>query len=135
TDGLITSEYINPDENPAIAQQFNLQTDGELFVSYLTPEGQVDFNTLTRVVPENNQERNLTSAIVRLLDINRFTVAFDVSYGDVDPRDSSNRGYTGIINGLGANGIVTRSLDLAGLAAAGGDIDEDVTTVVLARMR
>src|SRR5690606_4325056 len=46
TDGLITSEYINPDENPASAQQFNLQTDGELFVSYLTPERQGDFNTL-----------------------------------------------------------------------------------------
>jgi hypothetical protein len=135
TNGLITSEYINPDENPAIAQQFNLQTDGELFVSYLTPEGDVDFSTLTRVVPENNQERNITSAIVRLLEINRFTVTFDITYGDIDPRDSSNRGYTGIINGLEANGIVTTPFDLAGLAASGGDIEDDVTTVVLARMR
>jgi hypothetical protein len=135
TDGWITSEYINPDDNPAIAQQFELQTDGELFVSYLMPDGGIDFDTLTRVVPENNQERNITSAIVRLLEINRFKVAFDVSYGDIDPRDSSNRGYTGIINGLGANGIITESLDLANLAATGGDIAEDVTTVVLTRMR
>lgn len=135
TDGQITSQYINPDENPAIAQQFKLQTDGEIFVSYLLPDGQIDFNSVTRVVPENNQERNLTSAIVRLLELNRFTVAFDVSYGDVDPRDSSNRGYTGIINGLSANGIITASLDLANLAASGGDVPVEITTVVLTRMR
>ena len=135
TDGLITSEYINPDENPAIAQQFDLQTDGELFVSYLTPDGAVDFDTLTRVVPENNQERNITSAIVRLLEINKFTVAFDTTYGSVDPNDQSNRGYTGILNGLSANGIITMPLDLAGLAARGGDIDDTVNTVVLTRMR
>ena len=135
TDGLITSEYINPDENPAIAQRFNLQADGELFVSHLTPEGGVDFNTLTRVVPENNQERNITSAIVRLLEINKFTVAFDTTYGSVDPNDQSNRGYTGILNGLSANGIITMPLDLAGLAARDGDIDETVNTIVLTKMR
>lgn len=135
TDGLITSEYINPDERPAVAQQFQLEADGELFVSYLTPDGAVDFSTLTRVVPENNQERNITSAIVRLLEINKFTVAFDTTYGNIDPNDQTNRGYTGILNGLSANGIITMSLDLAGLAARGGDIDETVNTVVLTRMR
>jgi ABC-2 type transport system permease protein len=134
TDGLITSDYINPDENPALAQQFQVQVDGELFVSYLTPDGAVDFDTLTRVVPENNQERNITSAIVRLLEINRFTVAFDSTFSDITPFDTTARGFSGIFNGLAANGINTTSLNLAGLAAEDGDIPAEITTIVLTRM-
>lgn len=135
TGGLIRSVYYNPDDNPALATQFNLTYDGELFVSYLTDDGQIDFSTIVRVVAENNQERNITSALVRLLDINRFTVAYDTTYSDINPFDTTARGFTGIFNGLGANGILTTSLDLAGLAARGADVSEDIDTILLARMR
>lgn len=135
TEGLIRSVYYNPDDNPALATQFGLTYDGELFVSYLTEDGQIDFDTVVRVVAENNQERNITSALVRLLDINRFTVAFDSTYSDINPFDSTARGFTGIFNGLGANGILTTMLDLAGLAARGADVPADIDTVVLARVR
>ncbi|MDL1915352.1 hypothetical protein FBR00_05270 [Anaerolineae bacterium CFX4] len=135
TGGLIRSVYYNPDDNPALATQFNLTYDGELFVSYLTDDGQIDFSTIVRVVAENNQERNITSALVRLLDINRFTVAYDTTYSDINPFDTTARGFTGIFNGLGANGILTTSLDLAGLAARGADVPEDIDTILLARMR
>lgn len=135
TDGLITSDYVNPDENPVLAQRFQTGFDGELFVSYLTPDGQVDFDTVTRVVPENNQERNLTSAIVRLLEINRFTVAFDTTFSDVNPFDTTTRGFSGLFNGLNANGVNAIPLDLAGLTASGGSIPSEIDTVVLIRMR
>lgn len=135
TNGLITSAFYNPNDEPVLAEQFQLQVDGELFVSYLTESGDVDFNTVTRVVPENNQERNLTSAVVRLLDLNKFTVAFDNTFSDVSPYDTTDRGFSGMFNGLSANGILWTSLDLAGIAARGEEIPEEVTTVVLTRMR
>ncbi len=135
TDGLITGVFYNPNDEPVLAEQFQLQVDGELFISYMTANGEVDFSTVTRVVPENNQERNLTSAIVRLLEINKFSVAFDSTFSDVSPYDTTDRGFSGLFNGLSANGIAWSSLDLAGIAARGEDIPEEITAVVLTRMR
>lgn len=137
TNALITSRYYNPEDELVLAEQFQLQVDGQMYVSYLTPDGEVDFSTLTPIIFEeaDNQERNITSAIIRLLDINKFTVAFDNTFSDIVPTDGTVSGFSGLFNGLGANGINATSLNLAGLGASGGDIPDDITTVVLTDMR
>ncbi|MCU0475145.1 MAG: Gldg family protein [Anaerolineae bacterium] len=135
TDGLISREYFDPNENRTYSERFNLQIDGELFVSYLDANGEVDFSTVRRVTAENSQERNLTNAILRLLDINRFEVAFEVGSSDIVPDDSSAAGYSGIIDGLEANGIETFGINLNQLAIDGQDVPNTVTTLMLLQMR
>lgn len=133
--GMITSRFINPDEQPGLTAQFQVEQDGSLYASYVTDAGDVDMASLTSVVIENNQERNITSAILRLLELNRFTVAFDNTFSDVNPYDTTTRGFSGMFNGLAANGIQVTSLDLAGIAARGEDVPASITTVVLVRVR
>jgi ABC-2 type transport system permease protein len=135
TDGLISRRYYDPNENRAFSERFNLQIDGELFVSYLDENGEVDFNTVRRVTAENSQERNLTNAILRLLDINRFEVGFEIGSSDLNPDDVSSSGYSAIIDGLEANGIRTRGLSLDQIGAAGSDVPAEVSTLVMLQMR
>ncbi|MCU0465325.1 MAG: Gldg family protein [Anaerolineae bacterium] len=135
TDGLITREYHDPTENVTLAEQFNVQIDGELFVSYLDEAGRVDFSTVRRVNAENSQERNLSNAILRLLDINRFQIGFEVGSSNLDPEDTSDRGISGVLNGLEANGITTRAINLNQLGATGLDVPTEVTALVLTEMR
>jgi hypothetical protein len=135
TDGLVRVEYVDPDVSVALGQQFQLQVDGEMFISYLTDDGDIDFNTVQRVVVEYSQERNITSAILRLLDLNKFTVGFEVSASDIDPFDTSSSGLSGAINGLETNGIRTAAVSLEGLAVAGEEVPPEVSALVLTRMR
>lgn len=137
SDGLITRQYLNPDDNPALAEQFDNSVDGEMFVSYLTDDGEVDFQSVRRVTIEDSQERNLTNAILRLLDINRFVVGFEYSArSGVDPTDTSDRGASAIINGLDANGITTTGIDLDGIAQRGQQLNpSDISAIVLMQMR
>src|SRR5690606_24374152 len=63
--GLSSREYINPDEQPALAQRFGAYTNGAVFLSFLTEDPNnsgamvVDFSSLSRVprVPGGAQER------------------------------------------------------------------------------
>lgn len=135
TDGLISREYHDPTENVTLAEQFNVQIDGELFVSYLDEAGRVDFSTVRRVNAENSQERNLSNAILRLLDINRFQIGFEIGSSNLDPEDTSDRGISGVLNGLEANGITTRAINLNQLGASGLDVPTEVTALVLTEMR
>lgn len=135
TDGLISREYHDPTENVTLAEQFNVQIDGELFVSYLDAAGRVDFTTVRRVNAENSQERNLSNAILRLLDINRFQIGFEVGSSNLDPEDTSDRGISGVLNGLEANGINTRAINLNQLGESGLDVPTEVTALVLTEMR
>jgi len=135
TDGLITRQYYNPNESPALAEQFSLQLDGEMFVSYLTEDGEVDFDTVRRVTSGNSQERNLTNTLLRLLDINRFVVGFEVGFSNLSPTDTSDRGVSGIVNGLEANGITTTAIDLKQIAQSGQQLPLTLSTLVMLQMR
>lgn len=135
SDGLITRQFYDPNENRTLAEQFGLVSDGEMFVSYLTENGEIDFQTVRAVTVEDSQERNLTNAILRLLDINRFVVGFEVGYSTLNPSDTSDRGVSGIINGLEANGITTTAIDLNAVAQRGQQLPLTLTTLVMLQMR
>jgi len=135
TDGLITRKYYDPKDFPTLAEQFKVQIDGELFVSYLTDDGNIDFSSVRRVTADNSQERNLTNAILRLLDINRFVVGFEVGYSNINPLDTTDRGVSGIVNGLEANGITTTAINLEEAAQNGQILPLEISTLVLLQMR
>ncbi len=135
TNGRITRQYINPDEEPALAQRFGIYSDGALFLSYLKPDGTVDFESLARVPRSTGgaQEREMTQAIARLLLSNTIKVYFDIGQDELDPLDTTQQGLSGIHAGMQESGLITESLSISGLAATGGSIPEDASAIIMAR--
>jgi hypothetical protein len=133
TNDVISREYIDPNEQPAIAALFNVVNEGDVFLSYVTEDGSVDFNTLARVPRSGGQERDMSEAIARLLISGTLKVYFETSHGERDALDGSQTGLLGINNGIKESGLITAPLNLVELAATGGTIPDDASAVIMAR--
>jgi hypothetical protein len=136
--GLIRRVYIDPDEAPAMAAAFGVPqgVDGAIFVSYLLPDGGVDFARRT-TVPRNsaggNQERDMTEALMRLMIAGTLAVYFDTSYGSRDPLDNTQEGISGIRSGMQANGFSVQPLSITQITADSTDVPLDAAAILLVR--
>lgn len=140
TDSLITREYIDPAEQPALTAAFGAAAsinpqDGDVFVSFLNESGEVDFSSVIFVPKTDSQERDMTEALVRLLSTGTFVVYFDLSLGELDPLDNTQTGMSRFNNLIRANGLITQPLDLVGLENNQETIPEDASAVVFANPR
>lgn len=133
TEGKIKRVYIDPQEEPALAQSFGMEFDGDVFISFLNADGSVNFDTVAPIYRETNTERDMTVAISRLLASGLFTVYFETGYSSLNALDEGQQGLTGILTGLRNNGIAASPLDLRQLASTGGTIPADASTVVITR--
>lgn len=139
TNGLISRRYIDPNEEPALAQRFGAYSNGAVFLSYITTDDagneNVDFGSLARVPRQAGgaQEREMTQAILRLLRAGTLKVYFETGHGGLDPLDTSSQGLSGVHLGMQESGIITDSLNLPALAAAGQPIPQDAATIIMAR--
>lgn len=133
TDGKITRNYIDPDEQPATAQKFGVSTDGEVYLSFLNTDGSVDFSSISRLPRSESQERDMTEAISRLLISGTLTVYFDQSHAERDPLSAEPQGLSGINNGIQASGLITYPLSISDLAKSNGNIPDNASAVILAR--
>jgi hypothetical protein len=133
TNDMISREYIDPNEQPAIAALFNVANEGDVFLSYVAEDGTVDFSTLARVPRSGGQERDMSEAIARLLISGTLKVYFETSHGERDALDSSQTGLVGVNNGIQESGLITAELKLAEVAASGGAIPGDASAVIMAR--
>jgi hypothetical protein len=133
TNGLVSREYIDPDENPALAQTFQVAFDGDVFVSYLTEDGEVDFNTLAPVFRETNTERDLTQALSRLLVTGRFKVYFETGYTNIDLLNEGQQGITGVLEGLRQYGVSVSAFDLRAAETTGQQVPADADALVITR--
>ena len=132
SNGRITRQYIDPVRQPAIATAFRAQ-DGDVFISFVNPDGSVDMSSVSYVPMIDRQERDMTLAISRLLATGEFTIYFDLSLGELDPGDLSSRGISIFTQLLQANGFNTLPLDLGQLAATNGQVPLDASAVIIAR--
>lgn len=133
TNGLISRSYIDPDENPALAQTFQVAFDGDVFVSYLDEDGAVDFNSLAPVVRETNTERDLTQALSRLLLSGRFKVYFETGYTNIGLTNEGQQGITGVLEGLNQYGVSVAPFDLRAAETSGQPVPEDADALVITR--
>jgi ABC-type uncharacterized transport system involved in gliding motility auxiliary subunit len=133
SNGTLSREYVNPDEQPAIAQRFGMEFDGQVFVSFLNEDGTVDFDTVSRVPRSNTQEADMTAAILRLLVTGNFTVYFETSKGGLDPLDNCQQCLSGATNGIRESGLVPLPISITEIAATGQDIPPVGSTIILAR--
>lgn len=93
SDGKITRAYIDPIAQPGIAALFNAQ-DGDVFISYVREDGTIDYDSVMFVPMGQRQERDMTSAINRLLTSGNFTVLYDIGFGGRSPNDVSANGMS-----------------------------------------
>lgn len=133
TNGLITREYIDPDQQPAMAQRFGVTFDGQVFVGFLNADGSLDLSTVAYVPLGSAQERDMTRAIARLLIAGRLSVYFDVGLGERNPIDTTQEGLSSIVGGVAESGIVPQTLNLAEIAAQNGEIPADASAVIFTR--
>jgi len=131
--GKITRNYIDPDEQPAMAQKFGVTTDGQVFLSFLNADGSVDFKSLSRLPRSESQERDMTEAISRLLISGTLTVYFDQSHAERDPLSAEPQGLSGINNGIQESGLITYPINISDLANSGGNIPDTASALILAR--
>lgn len=131
--GLITRRYVDPDIEPGLRSQFQVVNEGEVFLSFVNPDGSLDLPT-TQIVPrENGQERDMSQTISRMLIAGTVTVYFETGHGEYNPEDSSQQGLSRINLGIQQSGLVTLPLNLPELAAAGGRIPDDAAALIFAR--
>jgi hypothetical protein len=139
TNGLISRQYIDPNQEPALAQRFGAYSNGAVFLSYVTTdangEDKVDFASLARVPRQEGgaQEREMTQAILRLLRAGTLKVYFEIGHGELDPLDTGAQGLAGIHLGMQESGLITDAINLAQLATSGRQIPEDAATIIMAR--
>lgn len=139
--GLIKRVYIDPEQEPIRAQifveGFGVVADGTVFVSFLTPDGQIDLLRTTVVfTPQgrsSNQERDLTNAINRLMVQGTFAVYFEIGHGELEALSTAPNGLSTLVNGLLSNGIRVEFLNLAEIAANAGSLPTDISVLVMAR--
>ncbi|MEP6985228.1 MAG: GldG family protein, partial [Chloroflexota bacterium] len=132
TNGKISRNYIDPVEQPAMAEKFGA-TDANIYLSYLNADGSVDFSTISEIPRSDTQERDMTEAISRLLISGTITVYFDQSHAERDPLSADPQGLSGINNGIRASGLITYPLKISDLATQGGNIPNDASALILVR--
>lgn len=133
TNGLISREYVDPNEQPSVAARYSMSYDGQVFISYVNTDGTIDFSSLMPLPRTESQERDMTEAIARLLLSGTIKVYFEVGHGELDIRDGEQRGLSGINNGIQASGLITLPLDLTNLASTGGDVPLDAAAIIMVR--
>jgi len=132
-DGSIEIEYVDPDENPALAQYFGAVEDGDTVLYMESVDGGIDENTITLVTRENKQERYITSALNRMLNNRVFKVYFEESRSSLSILEETQQGLTIVDNTLRRNGIQTDTLNLLELTRNNEPIPNDASVLVLAR--
>lgn len=133
SDGMIRRQYYDPEEFPALAQQFGVTSDSEVFLSYLNDDGTIDYSLVARVYLTEQQESDMTLAISRLLVAGTLTVYFSTGFGERSPTDDTQEGVSFINGGMRQSGLVTMPLDIGAIAAQGGDIPADASALIFAR--
>lgn len=131
SDGRIKRVYIDPQEQPALAQSFGVQVDAQVFVSYVGDDGAVDFSSLLPVARESAQERDMTNALLRLVNAGEFVVAFNVGYTDFALNDPTQQGYTRAINALSSSGVTVGAIDLEEAVTEDQAIPTDIDALIL----
>jgi len=115
----VTVEYIDPDQKPAIATQYQVQSYGTVVFEF---KGRTE-----RAVGDSEQE--LTNALIKVVQGKQRKVYFVQGHGEKDPADSSDRtGYSEIKKALESENFIVEPLPLVQQQS----VPDDATVLVLA---
>jgi ABC-type uncharacterized transport system involved in gliding motility auxiliary subunit len=112
-------EYIDPDKQPALARQWEIQQFGTIAVEHA---GRIERIT-------TDTEQDITNAIVRAVEGGEATVYFVQGHGERDPTSSDERtGYNAIVSAMQRDNFAVERVVLAQEEA----VPDDAAVVVVA---
>ena len=86
----VSTEYVDPDKKPSVAQQNNVQQYGTLIFNY---KGRSERTTA-------NTEQDITNTIIKVVSGQVKKVYFTQGHGEHDPTSAERDGYQGISQAL-----------------------------------
>jgi ABC-type uncharacterized transport system involved in gliding motility auxiliary subunit len=116
--GKVDYRFIDPNQDPLTAQQYQISRDGTLV---LTMGGNTQQVTLVN-------ENELTGALIRLISPGEHVVYFLTGHGEMDPLGSGERSYSQAKTTLEAKNYTVRPLNLL----SENQIPQDAEVIVIA---
>lgn len=117
----VKTEFIDPDRNPAAAQQYKIEQYGTIVFEH---KGRTERAT-------GDTEQDITNAIIKVVSGQQKKVYFTDGHGEKDTASSERDGYATIVQALGRENYTTEKLVLA----QKGAVPDDATVVVIAGPR
>jgi ABC-type uncharacterized transport system involved in gliding motility auxiliary subunit len=99
----VTTEYIDMERRPALANQYKVQTPGTVIIEY---QGRTE-----RVTSDGEQE--LTNGLIKVVQGKQHKVYFVQGHGEHATEASDRNGYSSITAALGSDNFTTENLVLA----------------------
>jgi ABC-type uncharacterized transport system involved in gliding motility auxiliary subunit len=112
--------FVNPDTDPARAQELNITSDGEVVLEYQGRREHIFLSAL--------KEQNISNALQRLLRSGERWLVFLDGHGERRPQGQANRDLSLWVKQLEDKGFKTRSINLAQNAS----IPDNTTVLVIA---
>ncbi|MGA9532117.1 MAG: GldG family protein [Anaerolineales bacterium] len=116
--GNFSYEFVDPNNNPLVADQYGVTRDGSLVVVQ-------DDRSEVLTTPS---ERSISSAIIRVTQGNPKIVYFLTGHGERDLEEGSQGGYTTAQSGLESKNYEVKTLNLL----SEGSVPDDADAVVVA---
>ena len=117
----VSVEYIDPDQKPVPAKEYEIQNYGTVVVEYMGRRERVT----------SSSEQDLTGALVKVLNPQERRVYFLSGHGEKDPANTERAGYSSMIDLLRRDNYQWEKLILAQTNM----IPENATVVVIAGPR
>ena len=114
----ISTQYIDPDKDPAAAKQYGVTTLGTIVISY---KGRTENVT-------SDAEQDITNGLIKILNPQQRKVYFLAGHGEKDPASSDRGGYSSIADALKRDNYQFDKLVLAQT----NSIPEDANELVIA---
>ena len=102
SNGKFSYEFVDPETNPAKAQQYKITQDGSVV---LVMQGRQEVLT-------SPTEQDFTNALVRLMNPGQRAVYFLTGHGERDIQNSSDKAYTRARTVLESKNYTVKSLNL-----------------------
>jgi ABC-type uncharacterized transport system involved in gliding motility auxiliary subunit len=119
--GKFDYTFINPDENPLLAEQAKITQDGTIVLTMAGSQQAVRFAS----------EQELTSGLVRLINPTAQTVYFLTGHGEYNPADSGDQSYSLVKRTLESKNYTVKVLNLV----VENKIPEDAQAIIIAGPR
>lgn len=114
----VSAEYVDPDQKPVIAREYQVDTYGTVVVEY---QGRRERAT-------SDSEQDLTNALIKVMSSKARSVYFVQGHGEKDPTRTERDGYSSVGEVLKRDNYTVQKLVLAQQK----DVPEDATVLVVA---
>lgn len=118
TTSRVSLEFVDPDKNPVVANQYEVQAYDTVILEYQ--------DRIERVV--GGQEQELTNALIKVIEGRESKVYFVQGHGEKDPGNTDRNGFSALGDALRLDNLAVESVVLA----QRGEIPADAAVVVVA---